>query len=105
MAQGRELFEVAFLAVGSRQSRSDPRKKRRTGSEVGLQCGVHLREGGVGLLEETVDYAPAELPLVFVVVHLQDLLERDLIDAVTEVQKSGRAFLTLQIRCVSPSVH
>lgn len=68
-----------------------------------LQGRVHLLEGSVGLLEESVDDAPAELPLLFVVVHLQDLLERNLIYAVTEVQNARRPSITLQIAFVSPS--
>jgi hypothetical protein len=39
-----------------------------------VQVGVHLLESALGLSEEVVDYTLAELALVFVVVHLEDLV-------------------------------
>lgn len=46
-----------------------------------VQICVHLLKGALGLGEEVVYYALAEIPLV-VVVHLEDLLERRGIDLV-----------------------
>ena len=38
-----------------------------------LQIRVHILEGVLRLLEEVVDDAPAELALIFVVIHFEDL--------------------------------
>lgn len=41
-----------------------------------LQVVVHFFKGAFGLREEVVDYALAELALVFVVVHFENLEDR-----------------------------
>jgi hypothetical protein len=50
-----------------------------------LQCIIHFCERLFGLLEEAKDNRTAEFPLVFVVVHLEDLFEGYGVDAVSEV--------------------
>lgn len=50
-----------------------------------LQSIVHLGEGLLGLLKEAKDDRAAELALILVVVHLQDLLEGHGINAVAQV--------------------
>jgi hypothetical protein len=46
------------------------------------QIGVHLDKCALGLGEEVVYDAPAELALVFILVHFEDLLKRRRVDAV-----------------------
>jgi len=50
-----------------------------------LQAGLHLLESSFSLVEEAVDDAAGKFALVFVVVHLEDLLERLSVDAVSAV--------------------
>lgn len=66
-----------------------------------LQCAVHLLEGSLGLLEESVNDTPAEVSLFLVVIHLEDLFECDLVYAVAEVQDAGGPCLALHIPLVS----
>ena len=50
-----------------------------------LQCVLHLDEGLLGLLEEAEDDGAAELAIILVVVHLEDLLKGQGIDAITQI--------------------
>lgn len=59
------------------------------------QCIVHLLEGLLGLLEEAEDNRLAELPVILIIIHLQDLLKGYGIDAVAEIWQTDGALLTL----------
>lgn len=52
------------------------------GRRPDLQVGVHLDKGTLGLGKEVVHDALAELALLLVLVHLEDLLKRGRVDAV-----------------------
>lgn len=60
-----------------------------------LQSVVHLGEGLLGLLKKSKHDGPAELALVFVVIHLQDLLKCHGIDAIAQVRQADGALLAL----------
>src|ERR1700693_6084205 len=62
---------------------------------VNLQRIVHLLECSLGLLKETKDNGPGELAIIFLVVHLQDLLKGHGIDAVSQVRQRDRALFAL----------
>lgn len=48
---------------------------RKTCRDMDVHCISHLLEGVLGLVEEIIHYAFAEVSLIFVIVHLKDLLE------------------------------
>lgn len=56
-----------------------------------LQSFVHLPERLFSLIEKSKDNAFRKLAFVFVVIHLEDLLECGHIDAVAEVRKTDGA--------------
>ena len=62
---------------------------------MNLQAIIHLFERNGCLLEKTIDNTPAELSLV-VVIHLENLLEDERVDAITTFWKSCRPVLALQ---------
>lgn len=64
------------------------------------QVIVHLVERAVGLLEEVEDDALAELSLLLVIVHLEDLLKGCDIDSVAKIGESAGTLLAL-LCCVS----
>jgi hypothetical protein len=47
------------------------------GSWAVLQSIIHLLEGLLGLFEEAKNNRAGELAIVFIIVHLEDLLESD----------------------------
>lgn len=59
------------------------------------QCIVHLLEGLLGLLEEAEHNRLAKLPVVLIIVHLQDLLEGQNINAVAEIWQTDGALFAL----------
>lgn len=62
------------------------------------QSHIHLLERALGLLEEPVDYALGEFPLIFVIIHLQDLFEGRSVDAISTIGKAQGAIFGLQRR-------
>lgn len=50
-----------------------------------LQCVLHLDEGLLSLLEESEDNGATELAIVLIIVHLENLLKGQGIDAVAQV--------------------
>lgn len=58
---------------------------------------IHLVECAVGLLEEVEDNAFAEISLIFIVVHLEDLLEGCDINVVAKIGESDGTVLILLI--------
>jgi hypothetical protein len=62
---------------------------------VNLQRIVHLLECLLSLLKETKDNGPGELAIIFLVVHLQDLLKGHGIDAISQVRQRDRALFAL----------
>ena len=82
MAEFGERLEVFFLAGEEVCQRGVCVCPRYGGVQaVCSQVGVHLLKGALCLCEEVVDDALGELAVV-VVVHLEDLLEGILVDAV-----------------------
>jgi hypothetical protein len=67
-------------------------------SRANLQRIVHLLECLFSLLEEPKDDGPGELAIVFVVVHLEDLLKCHGIDAISQIRQGNRALLALWLR-------
>ena len=64
-----------------------------------IQCLVHLIKGTASLIEEIVYDAPAELALILVLVHLENLREGGLVD-----DFAGRVGQSLALRNGSWSV-
>jgi hypothetical protein len=64
-------------------------------SRANLQRIVHLLECLFSLFEEPKDDGPGELAIVFVVIHLEDLLKGHGIDAISKVRQGNRALLAL----------
>jgi hypothetical protein len=98
VAERRQLGQVSLVAAGRGKVSSGASNVERTlggGQGACLQGVVHLGEGLLGLLEEAKDDGPAELALVLVVVHLQDLLEGHGVDAVAQVGQADGALLAL----------
>jgi len=60
-----------------------------------VQGVLHLDKGLLGLLKEAKDNGLAELALILVVIHLQDLFEGEGIDAVAEIWQAHGALLAL----------
>jgi hypothetical protein len=56
---------------------------------------LHLLERLLSLVKETKDDRSAELAILFVVIHLQDLLKGQGIDAVAKVEQTYGALLAL----------
>jgi hypothetical protein len=56
---------------------------------------IHLVKCAVGLLEEVEDNTSAEISLIFIVVHLEDLLKGCDIDVVAKVGESDGTVLVL----------
>lgn len=70
--------------------------RRLTGRELeDAHVLVHLVECAIGLLEEVEDNASAEISLIFIVVHLEDLLKGCDIDVVAKVGESDGTVLVL----------
>lgn len=63
--------------------------------EEALQVCVHFLESALGLLEEIVDDALAELALLFIVVHFENLLKGCGVDVLAKLGLAGRALLAL----------
>lgn len=81
LAELLKRFRVVFLAAALRVSRS--RSRCCLASHVQhSQLAVHFLEGRVGLGEEVVDDALAELALVLIVVHLENLLKGGGVDGI-----------------------
>ena len=75
VAKLAECLEVLLLAT--RESAVYPSRKLEN-----AQIGVHLGKGALGLSEEVIDDALAELAVDLVLVHLEDLLEGRGVDGV-----------------------
>ena len=58
---------------------------------------IHLVECAVGLLEEVEDDASAEVSLIFIVVHLENLLKGCDIDVVAKIGESDGTVLVLLV--------
>lgn len=98
MAELRERLQVLLLAAdalvgGCRWIQATYAPKDRDGVQRtlcgwaargrwGLQVRVHLDEGRLRLREEVVHKTLAELALVLVIVHFEDLLKSRAVDAV-----------------------
>ena len=54
---------------------------------------LHLLKGSICLVEEPVDDALAEVPVLVVVIHFQDLVKGGLVNPVTKVRETGRTLL------------
>ena len=54
-------------------------------------------ESALCLLKEVKDNTSAELPLLFVIVHLKNLLKGGGIDVVAQLRQTDRAFLALEM--------
>lgn len=61
-----------------------------------VQIRFHLVEGAFSLLEKVEDNALAELALVLIVVHLENLLKGGRVDGVAGVRQAGGALLALR---------
>ena len=59
------------------------------------QCVIHLFESLLGLLKEAEHNRSAELAVVLIIIHLQDLLEGHGINAVAEVWQADGSLLAL----------
>ena len=92
VAEFGERLEVLLFAGGGVSAG----RARRERVEAGSQVGVHLLKGALGLCEEVIDDALGELAVV-VVVHLEDLLERVLVDAVLGAGDGHDAVLALLV--------
>lgn len=64
---------------------------------MALQCIIHLNKGFFSLGKEAKHNGAAKIALIFVVIHLQDLLEGEGVDAVTQIRQSNRTLFTLEI--------
>jgi len=53
------------------------------------QRRIHLHKRLLRLLEEAKDYALAEFPFVFIVVHFEDLFKGCRVDAITMIREAG----------------
>ena len=96
VTEGAELGEILLFTVGKRVSLVSCFYTPPIGRSFERYAHVliHLVERAVGLLEEVEDDAPAELSLVLIVVHLEDLLKGCDIDVVAKVAKSdGTVFV------------
>ncbi len=62
-----------------------------------LQGLLHILEGGVGLVEESIHDPFAKL-LIGIVIHLEDLLERALVDVITVFERLAGVGPTLGAR-------
>jgi hypothetical protein len=60
-----------------------------------LQRIIHLLECLLSLLKETKDDRPGKFAIIFLVIHLQNLLKRYGIDAFAKVWQGDRALLAL----------
>jgi hypothetical protein len=56
---------------------------------------VHLREGLLGLFEETEDDSLTEVAVIFTIVHFQDLIESHDVDSISKVGQTGVASIML----------
>jgi hypothetical protein len=64
---------------------------------VNLQTHFHLFKGGLGLLKKPVNDTFRELAFFFIIIHLQDLFKRYLVDEVCEIRVSDRAIFRLKL--------
>jgi hypothetical protein len=60
-----------------------------------IQRFVHFVEGLLSLLKKPKNDRPTEFALVLVVVHLEDLLESQDIDAIAKIRETDRTSLAL----------
>ena len=71
---------------------------------INLQGSIHFCKGAHGLLEESINNALREFPLLLIIVHLENLFEGERIDRVTAVGQNARLGLWGTSQHASPKL-